>query len=107
MVSETPIRHQKESNSRNVIARMQRVQKSFGEKQVLHDINMELYEGENLVVLGKSGSGKTVLIKCMVGLIEPDDGDLIVFDKNIPELNTDELNDLRKKIGFLFQSAAL
>jgi phospholipid/cholesterol/gamma-HCH transport system ATP-binding protein len=74
---------------------------------VLKDINFKIEKGKNLVVCGKSGSGKSVLIKCLVGLIEPDDGKVILLGKNISELNDDELNLLRKKIGFLFQSAAL
>jgi phospholipid/cholesterol/gamma-HCH transport system ATP-binding protein len=74
---------------------------------VLNDINLKIHKGENLVVFGKSGSGKSVLIKCLVGLIEPDDGNVILFEKNIADLTSDQLNLLRKKVGFLFQSAAL
>ena len=83
------------------------LRKSFGKKKVLKDINLKLTKGENLVVLGKSGSGKSVLIKCIIGLITPDDGELVVLGKNIGELANKDLNELRKKIGFLFQSAAL
>ncbi len=83
------------------------LRKSFADKFVLKDISLTLAKGENLVILGKSGSGKSVLIKCLVGLIEADDGKLIVLEKNISELNEKELNELRKKVGFLFQSAAL
>src|ERR1700677_2126631 len=90
-----------------IVAEVEHLKKSFGNKQVLRDINLKIEKGENLVVFGKSGSGKSVLIKCLVGLIEPDDGKVVVLDKNIAELNDEELNILRKKIGFLFQSAAL
>ena len=90
-----------------IVAEVEHLKKSFGNKQVLRDINLKIEKGENLVVFGKSGSGKSVLIKCLVGLIEPDDGKVVVLDKNIAELNSEELNILRKKIGFLFQSAAL
>ena len=86
---------------------MENVQKSFNSHEVLKGIDLTIRKGENLVVLGKSGSGKSVLIKCIVGLITPDAGSLEVLGKNIPELDPRELNDLRKRIGFLFQSAAL
>lgn len=89
------------------IVEIEHLKKSFGTNKVLIDINLKLAKGENLVVLGKSGSGKSVLIKCLVGLIEPDEGKIILLGKNISELNNEELNLLRKKVGFLFQSAAL
>ena len=81
--------------------------KSFGSNHVLRGFNLNLKKGENLVVLGKSGSGKSVLIKCMVGLLTPDKGIVEVFGKNIPTLDRDELDHIRVKIGFLFQSSAL
>ncbi len=68
---------------------------------------MELYAGENLVIIGKSGSGKSVLIKCMVGLLEPDAGKLIILGKDITSLGREELDHLRTEIGFLFQGSAL
>jgi phospholipid/cholesterol/gamma-HCH transport system ATP-binding protein len=68
---------------------------------------LQLFNGENLVVLGKSGSGKSVLIKCIVGLLIPDNGTIHVFDKKVTELKQKELGELRQKIGFLFQSGAL
>lgn len=83
------------------------LQKSFGDNKVLSGVTITLNKGENLVVLGKSGSGKSVLIKCLVGLIEPDSGTLMVLDEDISTLKTDGLNKLRKRVGFLFQSAAL
>ena len=91
----------------DVAVEIKHLRKSFGNKCVLKDINLTLAKGENLVVLGKSGSGKSVLIKCIVGLIEPDDGTINVLQKNISELEDNSLNDLRKKVGFLFQSGAL
>lgn len=81
--------------------------KSFGDKVVLKDINLELRKGENLVMLGKSGHGKSVLIKCIVGLLVPDGGILKVFNKEVASLADDELTEVRRKIGFLFQNAAL
>jgi len=89
------------------VAEIVHLKKSFGRNSVLKDINLKIKKGENLVVCGKSGSGKSVLIKCLVGLIEPDDGEVVLLGKNIFDLNDDELNLLRKKVGFLFQSAAL
>ena len=81
--------------------------KSFGGQKVLKNFSLKLYEGENLVVLGKSGSGKSVLIKCIVGLLRPDSGTIKVFNQNITAMNNSELSAARIKIGFLFQSGAL
>ncbi|HET9058054.1 MAG TPA: ATP-binding cassette domain-containing protein [Chitinophagaceae bacterium] len=81
--------------------------KSFGTNHVLIDFNLSLNKGENVVVLGKSGSGKSVLIKCIIGLLRPDAGKIEVFGKNVPDLNRDELDRIRVKVGFLFQSNAL
>ena len=90
-----------------IMVEVEGLEVSFGKKQVLRKMNLWLKKGENLVVLGKSGSGKSVLIKCLVGLLEPDEGKVVVLDKEILTLNTKDLNALRKRIGFLFQSAAL
>lgn len=81
--------------------------KSFGSQQVLRDVSLSLYNGENLVILGKSGTGKSVLIKCIVGLLTPDGGTIDVLGKEVSSLNTYQLDELRMKIGFLFQSSAL
>ena len=83
------------------------LQKSFGALQVLTDASLNLYKGENLVVLGKSGPGKSVLIKCIVGLLNYDGGSIDVFGKDVKTLNRTELGELRQKVGFLFQSGAL
>lgn len=90
-----------------IVVDIEHLKKSFGTNDVLIDINLKIKAGENLVVFGKSGSGKSVLIKCLVGLIEPDEGTVTLIGENILGLKKDELNVLRKKIGFLFQSAAL
>ncbi|MDI1235426.1 MAG: ATP-binding cassette domain-containing protein [bacterium] len=81
--------------------------KSFGSKVVLKDFNMTLNKGENLVILGKSGSGKSVLIKLLVRLLDIDEGTVKVLGQDVVQLDDSDLNKLRKKIGFLFQSAAL
>jgi phospholipid/cholesterol/gamma-HCH transport system ATP-binding protein len=82
--------------------------KSFGKNNaILKGIDLTVQKGENLVVLGKSGSGKSVTIKCMVGLVKPDEGTVRLFDSDITSLNDDALNAVRIKIGFLFQNAAL
>ncbi len=83
------------------------LRKSFGDNHVLNGFNMKLYEGENLVIMGKSGSGKSVMIKCLVGLMQPDSGSIKVMDKDITKLNRVKLDDIRTEIGFLFQGNAL
>jgi phospholipid/cholesterol/gamma-HCH transport system ATP-binding protein len=80
---------------------------SFGKQEVLKNISLQLFNGENLVVLGKSGSGKSVLIKCIVGLLRSNGGTINVLGENVNDLSRDGLSELRKKIGFLFQSGAL
>ncbi|MGY6743664.1 MAG: ABC transporter ATP-binding protein [Cecembia sp.] len=86
---------------------VENVNKSFGENHVLRDFSMTVEAGEILVILGKSGSGKSVLIKCIIKLIEADSGSITVLGQNIDALEEDELNRLRADIGFLFQSNAL
>lgn len=90
-----------------VVIEITDLKKSFGDNKVLNGLTITLNKGENLVVLGKSGSGKSVLIKCLVKLIEPDDGSLSVLGEDISMLKNDGLNKLRKRVGFLFQSGAL
>lgn len=83
------------------------LQKSFGKNNILKGINLNLNSGENLVILGRSGSGKSVTIKCIVGLIEPDKGSIKISGNEITNLKYDELNNLRVRIGFMFQNGAL
>ncbi len=89
------------------VIEIKNLQKSFGSLKVLSDINLNLYEQENLVVLGKSGTGKSVLIKCIVRLLETDGGEINVFGSDVTKMKRQELNEMRLKIGFLFQSGAL
>lgn len=89
------------------VIEIRHLKKSFGNKEVLSDINMDLYRGENLVVLGKSGQGKSVNIKLIVGLLRQDAGSLRVFGEEVNELSEKELRELRLRVGFLFQSGAL
>ncbi len=81
--------------------------KRFGKNVVLKDFNLTIHGEENVVVLGKSGAGKSVLIKCIIGLLKPDSGKILVFGHNIPGMTHDELDNVRTKIGFLFQANAL
>ena len=95
-----------EINGKPVI-RINDLKIAFGSNKVLNGFNLDLHKGENIVVLGKSGSGKSVLIKCIIGLLQADDGEIIVFDQKITELNHEQLDQIRAKCGFLFQSNAL
>lgn len=83
------------------------LKKGFDSKIVIDGFSMELKKGETLAILGKSGVGKSVLLKCMTGLLEPDEGSIIIFGRNILEMQQDELNKLRSKMGYLFQNGAL
>ncbi len=81
--------------------------KSFGEQTVLNGIDLEVMRGETLAVLGRSGTGKSVLLKLLIGLQQPDSGSIHIDGQEVAGLRMDKLNEIRKKIGFLFQSAAL
>jgi len=96
----------KTENYKQVIE-INNLRKEFGQQEVLKNISLKLFDGENLVVLGKSGSGKSVLAKCIVRLLDPDDGTIKVFGQDVSALTSNDLGELRKKIGFLFQSGAL
>lgn len=83
------------------------LKKAFGDLKVLEGVDLDLYKGENLVVLGRSGTGKSVLIKIMVGLLTKDEGSIHILGEDISKLNLRELNRMRLKIGFSFQNSAL
>lgn len=95
------------SSSTQPVIEINNLKKAFEGVNVLKDLSLKLYANENLVVLGKSGSGKSVLIKCIVKLLRPDQGTIIVLGEDLSRLENHELASLRQKIGFLFQSGAL
>ena len=92
---------------KEIVLEIKNLNKSFGDNHVLKNFNMKLHKGENLVIMGKSGSGKSVMIKCLVGLIQADSGIISVMHKDITTLNQTALDILRSDIGFLFQGSAL
>ena len=96
-----------QTQPREPVMNIRHLYKSFGDNHVLNDFNLTLLKGENVVVLGKSGSGKSVLIKCIIGLLLPDKGYIEVLGREIQNLDHIELDKLRAKVGFLFQSNAL
>lgn len=95
------------TNTDDVVIEIKGLKKNFGKNQVLDGLNLVLKKKENLVILGKSGTGKSVAIKCIVGLIEPSEGEIYVFGKSVVGVSHNQLNEARKGVGFLFQSAAL
>jgi phospholipid/cholesterol/gamma-HCH transport system ATP-binding protein len=106
MVNTETVVAEKTKTPRQVIE-INNLSKGFADLKVLRNLSLQLFDGENLVVLGKSGSGKSVLIKCIVRLLNPDQGTINVLGENISELQRKELATLREKVGFLFQSGAL
>jgi phospholipid/cholesterol/gamma-HCH transport system ATP-binding protein len=96
-----------EGKGKKTVVSIENLKKSFGSQEVLKNFNMKLQDGENLAVLGKSGSGKSVLIKCIVRLLQADSGKIDILGKDVNSLGKRELDELRQKIGFLFQSGAL
>ncbi len=93
--------------TKKAIITIKDLHKQFGSNVVLNGFDLELYEGENLVVMGKSGSGKSVMIKCVIGLEQPDSGSILVMNQEINKLEQEDLDELRTEIGFLFQGNAL
>jgi phospholipid/cholesterol/gamma-HCH transport system ATP-binding protein len=93
--------------TKNAIITIKDLHKQFGTNVVLNGFDLELFEGENLVVMGKSGSGKSVMIKCVIGLEQPDSGSILVMNEEINNLEQEDLDELRTEIGFLFQGSAL
>lgn len=94
-------------NYEDVVINVDKVSKSFGDLHILRDVELNLYNKENLVVLGRSGTGKSVLIKLISGLLKPDHGDIEVLGELVNKLDERELRALRQRIGFSFQNSAL
>lgn len=107
LIASKDLMEPKNDKGRKVVIRIEDLRKSFGSNQVLNGFNMVLHQGENLVVMGKSGSGKSVMIKCLVGLMTPDSGYIEVMGREIGALDRQNLDELRSDIGFLFQGSAL
>ena len=93
--------------NREKVVEVRNLYKSFGDLDVLKGVDLDLFREENLVILGRSGTGKSVLIKIMVGLLLQDSGSMEVLGKEISKLGVRELNEMRLKIGFSFQNSAL
>lgn len=91
----------------SVVVSIKNLKKSFGDRTILNDVSLTLHDKENLVVLGRSGTGKSVLIKCMVGLLHPDSGSINVLGYDVPTLTAAKLHELRLQVGFSFQGSAL
>ncbi|MBK6983893.1 MAG: ATP-binding cassette domain-containing protein [Bacteroidetes bacterium] len=101
------IEHNKSFNSLESVISIKGLRKAFGDNKVINGFDFDLKRGENVVVLGKSGSGKSVLIKLIIGLMKPDQGSIEVFKDKVETLSTSQLDEMRVKVGFLFQSNAL
>ncbi|WP_428327796.1 ABC transporter ATP-binding protein [Mucilaginibacter sp.] len=97
----------KAPDKEEIVIAIKGLKKSFGTKHVLKNINLEVKRGENVVILGRSGTGKSVTIQCIVGMLKPDEGSVKVFGEEVSELSEKGLKELRIRIGFLFQSGAL
>ncbi len=96
-----------EGNGAELAVVLQDLRKSFGRQTVLNGIDLKIARGETLAVLGRSGTGKSVLLKLIIGLQKSDSGSIRVHGKEISGLSLEELNQIRKNVGFLFQEAAL
>ena len=105
IIQETIIK--KSTKTLHPVIEITNLSKGFDDMQVLKNLSLKLFDGENLVVLGKSGSGKSVLIKCIVRLLNSDQGTITVLGENVNKLKSRKLGVLREKVGFLFQSGAL
>lgn len=106
MIQAKPLKDKK-ANATETIIELKNVCKSFEDNAVLKGVNLSVYKGEGLVILGRSGTGKSITIKCLVGLIQADEGEINIFGEDITKMNNTALNEVRVRIGFLFQNGAL
>jgi len=97
----------KDKKNKEEIIDIKHLRKTFGDNKVLDDLNLTIHKGENVAIIGQSGIGKSVLIKCLVRLLEPNTGEIKIFNQNITPIHHDELDTIRRRIGFLFQGGAL
>lgn len=91
----------------DVVVNIEHLKITLGGNEILKDINLKVYRGETVIILGKSGSGKSVTLKCIIGLMFPESGTVNVLKKSVPDLGIKELQEFRRKLGFIFQSGAL
>ena len=95
------------NNPMDTVIEVKNLQKSFRNMEILRGIDLKLHKGENIGIIGKSGCGKSVLTKCIVRLIEPDEGEVYISGNDVLTMNDNELTEIRKKVGYLFQGGAL
>jgi phospholipid/cholesterol/gamma-HCH transport system ATP-binding protein len=108
MIQAIPLKEKKATtHSTETIIELKNLCKSFGDNAVLKGVTLSVNKGEDLVILGRSGSGKSITIKCLVGLVHADEGEINIFGEDITRMNNTALNEIRVRIGFLFQNGAL
>jgi phospholipid/cholesterol/gamma-HCH transport system ATP-binding protein len=95
------------NTDREIVVNIEHLKITLGGNEILKDINLKVYRGETVIILGKSGSGKSVTLKCIIGLMTPESGTVNVLKKSVPDLGIKELQEFRTKLGFIFQSGAL
>jgi phospholipid/cholesterol/gamma-HCH transport system ATP-binding protein len=83
------------------------VKKAFGKKRIYDDLNLDIEKGETITVIGGSGTGKSVMLKCLIGLMYPDDGEVLFDGRDVTQMTETELRDVRRRISMVFQGAAL
>lgn len=94
-------------DGKEVIISLRKVSKYFGGQKIIDGVSFDIYRGETFVIMGCSGSGKSTLLRTITGAIKPDEGEILIKNKNITDLGVEELDELRKKFGMLFQYSAL
>ncbi|PPR77011.1 MAG: putative ribonucleotide transport ATP-binding protein mkl [Alphaproteobacteria bacterium MarineAlpha2_Bin1] len=92
---------------KNPIIKLSNVTKSFGQKIILNNLDLQINKGESMVIIGGSGTGKSVTLKCLLGLLKIDSGNITIFDRDLDKISLNEKQEILKKIGMLFQGSAL